>query len=134
MFGALISSGAKSDVSPTPVRSYVMPANGVVAGRTGVLADGAAEGAAVGAPWAASGPAANASAPTASAQYLWVIEEISSESVERHARRARSEATTPRRARVVRVRGSGAAGQWECGNAGSADPDCARDDRPRAAV
>src|SRR6058998_2016610 len=101
MFGALSSSGAKSDVSPTPVRSYVMFAKGTDAGRTGVMVAGA-DGAGGCVPWAATGAAANAKAATANAQYLWFIEEISSESVERHARRARSEATTPRRARVVR--------------------------------
>jgi len=77
MFGAVNSSGANSDVSPTPVRSKTMLPNGVV-GRAGaaegVVVEGAlggvAAGAAVCVPCAASGPAANASAATTSALVL----------------------------------------------------------------
>src|SRR3954469_18058097 len=81
MFGALSSSGANSEVSPTPVRSYVMFANGAGAGRPAVPDGDAVDGAAAVVPCAASGPAADASTPTTSAQYLLVIEEISSERV-----------------------------------------------------
>ena len=118
MFGAVSVSGANIDVSPTPVRSKTMLPNGVL-GRAGAVegadAEGAlgcaAEGAAVDVPWAASGAAANTSAATTSALLLWVIEEISSESVERRTRRARSEATTPWRQQVVRRKTVGAAPQ-----------------------
>src|SRR5947208_2347965 len=103
MFGTLSSSGAKIDVSPTPVRSYVMLANGADAGRGEVPTEVAADGAAADVPCAANGAAADASAATTSAQYRWFIEEISSKSVERRARRAHSEATTPRWGRVVRM-------------------------------
>src|SRR4051794_33251091 len=95
MFGAVSASGANSDVSPTPVRSYVMLAKGADAGRAGAADGAVADGPAAGAPCAAADPAADTSAARTSAQYLWVIEEISSESVERRTRRARSEATTP---------------------------------------
>src|SRR6476469_8993253 len=118
MFGAVSASGANIAVSPTPVRSKTMLPNGVL-GRAGAAegadAEGAlgcaAEGAAVDVPWAASGAAANTSAATTSALLLWVIEEISSESVERRTRRARSEATTPWRQQVVRRKTVGAAPQ-----------------------
>jgi hypothetical protein len=83
----------------------VMLANGADAGRPAVpdgdavagdaVAGPAVEGAAD-VPCAASGPPADASTPTTSAQYLWVIEEISSERVVKwRARRARFEGTTP---------------------------------------